>query len=56
MARERREEGVVLNQVEFISGPNVCTHFILLRYTIQEEALWWIYPSSRNHNTCIIEK
>lgn len=45
-----------LNRVEFRSGPNVCRHFILLRYTMQEEALWWIYPSSRNYNKFIIEK
>jgi hypothetical protein len=49
-------EKVVLNQVEFRSGQNICTHFILLRYTTQEEALWWIYPRSRNHNTYILDK
>jgi hypothetical protein len=56
VAAERAGETVVLNRVKFRSGPNVCTHFILLLYTVQEEALWWLYPSSRDHNTCIIEK
>jgi len=42
MARERTGDRFVLNQVEFRSGPNVYTHFILLHYTMHEEALLWI--------------